>query len=120
MHLVTLQSDRAGTETQLFYLGKLIYLKLLLPHLQSGIRTLINSGLHAYVLSCYSCVQLFVTQGAIARQVPLSMGLPRQEYWSALPYPPPGNLSHPWIKPAFPALQVDSLRLSHQGSQIVV
>ena len=33
MDLVTLQSDRAGTETQLFYLGKLIYLKFLLPHL---------------------------------------------------------------------------------------
>ena len=35
MHLVTLQSDRAETETQPFYLGKLIYRKLLLPHLQN-------------------------------------------------------------------------------------
>ena len=47
------------------------------------------------------------------------MGFPRQEYQSGLPFPPPGDLPDPGIKPAFPvapALQVDSLPLSHQGS----
>ena len=52
-------------------------------------------------------------------QVPLSMGFSRQEYWTELPFPPPGDLPNPGIEPAsptFPALQVDSLPLSHWGS----
>ena len=50
---------------------------------------------------------------------PLSMGFARQGCWSGLPYPPPGNLPNPGIEPASPvspALQADSLLLSHQGS----
>ena len=39
----------------------------------------------------------------------------RQEYWSGLPFPSPGDLSHPGIEPRSPALQADSLPLSHQG-----
>ena len=39
----------------------------------------------------------------IARQVPLCMGFPTQEYWSGLPLPPPGDLPDPGIKPAYPA-----------------
>ena len=53
----------------------------------------------ACVLSCYSHVWLFVTLWAGACQFPLSMGLSRQEYWSGLPCPPPGDLPHPGIKP---------------------
>ena len=48
----------------------------------------------------------------------LSMGFSRQEYWSGLPYPPSGGLPNPGIKPAScaaPALQADSLPLSHLG-----
>ena len=41
---------------------------------------------------------------------------PRQEYWSGLPCPPPGYLPDPGIEPTSPALQADSLPLSHQGS----
>ena len=44
------------------------------------------------------------------------MELPKQEYWSGLPFPSPGHLPDLGIKPASPALQVDSLPLSHQGS----
>ena len=44
------------------------------------------------------------------------MEFSRQEYWSELPFPPPGNLPHPGIKPISPALQVDSLPLSQWGS----
>ena len=51
-----------------------------------------------YVLSCISCVQLFVTLW-IVHQAPLSMGFSRQEYWSGLPYPPPGDLPDLRIKP---------------------
>ena len=59
------------------------------------------------VLSRFICVQLFATQWTAAFQVSLSMGLSRQEYWSGLPWLPPGNLPHPGIKPTslmFPAL----------------
>ena len=52
----------------------------------------------------------------VARQAPLSMGFPRQVYSSGLPFPSPGDLPDPWIKPVSPALQVDSLLLSQQGS----
>ena len=46
------------------------------------------------------------------------MGFSRQEYWSGLPFPSPGDLLDPGIKPGSPALQTDSLlyHLSHQGS----
>ena len=58
----------------------------------------------------------FATPWTVACQVPLSMGFPRQEYWSVLPFPSPGDLPDPAIKPTSPAWQVDSLPLSHQGS----
>jgi len=44
------------------------------------------------------------------------MGFPRQEYWSGLPFPFPGDLPDPRVKPMSPALQVDSSLLNHQGS----
>ena len=44
------------------------------------------------------------------------MEFSRQEYWSELPFPPPGDLPDPGIEPMSPALQVDTLPLSHQGS----
>ena len=58
------------------------------------------------MLSCFSHVQLFVTPWTIAHQAPLSMGFSRQEYWSQLPFPSPGDLPDPGIKPtsASPAL----------------
>ena len=45
----------------------------------------------------------------VARQAPLSMGFSRQEYWSGLPFPSPGDLPNPGIKPKSPALQADDL-----------
>ena len=56
-----------------------------------------------------SRVQLFVTPWTIAHQAPLSMGFSRQEYWSGLPCPPPGDLPNPGIKRRYPTLQADSL-----------
>ena len=41
-----------------------------------------------------------VTPWTVACQSPLSMGFPRQEYWSGLPFPLPGDLPHPGIEPA--------------------
>ena len=48
------------------------------------------------------------------------MGFPRQEYWSGLPFPPPGDLPDPGIKPMSSALQADSLPLGHLGSRGLV
>ena len=56
---------------------------------------------HACVLSCFSQVRLFVTLWTVAHQAPLSMGSPRQEYWSGLPSLSPRDLSDPGIKPGF-------------------
>ena len=54
-----------------------------------------------------SCVQLFATPCTVALQAPLSMEFPRQEYWSGLPFPSPGDLTDPGIKPVSFTLQVD-------------
>ena len=56
-----------------------------------------------------SRVQLFPIPWTVARQASLAMGLPRQEYWSGLPFPPPEDLTDPGIKPMSPTLEVDSL-----------
>ena len=61
-----------------------------------------------------------MTPRTIAHQASLSMGLSRQEYWSGLSFPPPGDFPDPGIKPVSPAslaLQEDSLPLSNQGNQ---
>ena len=55
-----------------------------------------------------SHVWLFATPWTIAHQAPLSVEFCRQEYWSGLPFPSPGDLPNPGIKPGSPALQVDS------------
>ena len=47
----------------------------------------------------------------VAHQAPLSMGFSRQEYWSGLPFPSPGDLPNPGIEPGSPALQADALFL---------
>ena len=71
------------------------------------------------MLGPFSHVQLFATLWTISCQTPLSMGFSRQEYWNGLPGPPPGDIPDTGIKTGSstsPALQVESLLLSHQGS----
>ena len=46
--------------------------------------------------------QLFMMRWTVARQAPLSMGFSRQEYWSGLPFPPPGDLLHRGMEPTSP------------------
>ena len=62
-----------------------------------------------------SRVRLFATPWTVARQAPLSMGFSRQEYWSGLPFPSPGDLPNPGIKPGSPALQADTLSSEPPG-----
>ena len=66
-----------------------------------------------------SCVQLFVTPWTVAYQGPPSMGFSRQEYWSGLPFPPPGDLSDPGIQPESPVLQADALLSEPPGKNII-
>ena len=55
-----------------------------------------------------SCPTL-ATPWTVAHQAPLSVGFSRQEYWSGLPFPSPGDLPNPGIKPGSPPLKADSL-----------
>ena len=56
-----------------------------------------------------SRVRLFATLWTVAYQAPPSMGFSRQEYWSGLPFPSPGDLPDPGIEPWSPALRADAL-----------
>ena len=60
-----------------------------------------------------------MTPWTVALQAPLSMGFSRQEYWSGMPFPSPGDLPHPWIELRSPALlQADSLPTELPGKEI--
>ena len=64
-----------------------------------------------------SLVQLFAIPWTVAYQAPLSMEFSRQEYWSALPLPSPGDLPDPGIEPGSLGLQADTLPSEPQGKQ---
>ena len=69
------------------------------------------------VLSRFSPIQLFASPWSTAHQAPLSMGFSRQEYWSGLPCPPPGDLPEPGVEPTSPespGFQAISLPLRHR------
>ena len=76
------------------------------PALAGGVSTTEPPGksliLYLYKSCCCLVAILYPTLGTpwtVARQAPLSMGFSRREYWSGLPCPPPGDLSHPGIEP---------------------
>ena len=58
-----------------------------------------------------SRVQLFATPWMVAYEVPPSMEFPRQEYWSGLPLPSPGDLPDPGVEPVSPALHADDFTI---------
>ena len=57
--------------------------------------------MRACMLSCFFRVRHFVTLWSVAHQAALSTGFPRQEFWSELPCPPPGDLPDPRVEPAY-------------------
>ena len=61
---------------------------------------LVFISMHECVISRLSCVQFFATLWTVAHQVPLTTGFSRQEYWSRLPCPPPGDLPDPGLETA--------------------
>ena len=66
-----------------------------------------------------SHVQLFATPWTVAHQAPPPMGFSRQEYWSGLPFPYPGDLPDPGIEPRSPTLQADALTSEPPGKPII-
>ena len=62
----------------------------------------------------------FVTPWTIACQIPLSMGFSRQEYWSGLPFPPPGDLPDPGVEPTSPALIGRFFTTEQQGEALLL
>ena len=74
----------------------------------------------AYAVLCavLSHVQFFATPCTVALQAPLSKEFSRQEYWSGLPFPPPGDHPDLGMEPTSPAVPglPDSLLLGHLGS----
>ena len=71
-------------------------LPMLLIGYKSGVP--MTHSLHAYIIRHFSCVWLFATPWAVTLQSPLSMGFSRQEHWSGLSCPPPGDLPDPEVK----------------------
>ena len=67
-----------------------------------------------------SHVWLFMTPWTVAHQAPLSMVFPRQEYWSVLPHPPPGDLPNPGIKPTSSMLAGGFLTISATWEALIV
>ena len=62
-------------------------------------------------MNLLSLVRLFATLWTVAYQAPLSMKFSRQEYWSGLPFPSPGDLPNPEMEPGSPAIRADALLL---------
>ena len=61
---------------------------------------MVSHSLTLCILSCFSHVWLFVTPWTVALQIPLSMWFSKQDYWSGLPFPSPGDLPDPEMEPA--------------------
>ena len=78
----------------------------------------IHFSWYTYVLSHFSCVQLFQILWTVACQAPLSMGFSRQEYWSGLSFPSPGDLPDRGTESWCLALQVDSLSSEPPGKPL--
>ena len=92
-------------------------LGLLLP---LGTATLFLSEVFLSEVKLLSCARLFATPWTVAYQAPLSIGFSRQEYWSGLQFPSPGDLPHPGIEHRSPALQADSLTSEPPGKLFLI
>ena len=75
---------------------------------------------HLSEVKSLSHIRLFATPWTVAHQAPLSMGFSRQEYWSGLPFPSPGDLPNPGIEPRSPTLQADSLPSEPPGKPLMI
>ena len=76
------------------------------------------NNIHQVKVKLLSRVRLFVTPWTISYQAPLAMEFSRQEYWSGLPFPSPGDLRNARIEPRSPALQADALPSEPPGKPV--
>ena len=74
-----------------------------------------EADLYVVKVKSLSHVQLCATPWTVTYQAPSSMGFSRQEYWSGLPFPSPGDLPYPRIEPGSPTLQADALTSEPPG-----
>ena len=70
-------------------------------------------------MKLFSRVRLFATAWTVAYQASPSVGFSRQEYWSVLPFPSPGDLPDPGIEPRSPSLEADALTSEPPGNNII-
>ena len=75
---------------------------------------------HIVKVKFLSRVQLFVTPWSVAYQAPPSMGFSRQEYWSGLSFPSPGDVPNPGSEPRSPSLQADALPPEPSGRHVLL
>ena len=94
---------------------KLYLTSLLIKNLNNNLCSLVVK----VKMKVLSLVRFFATPWTIACQAPPSMGFPREEYWNGLPFPSPGDLPDPGIKPGCPALQADSLPSEPPGNMFI-
>ena len=97
-----------------FLLSSFTFIKRLFSSSLSAIRVVSSVYLKVKVKSL-SRVRLFATPWTVAYQAPLPMGFSRQEYWSGLPFPSPGDLPDPGIEPGSSAFQADALTSEPPG-----
>ena len=109
---ILLYGDRMFYTYLLIYFGLVYHLRTLFPYLFFCLDDLF---IHEEWVKSLSHVRLFATLWTVAHQALQSMGFSRQEYWSGLPFPSPGDLPDPGIKPRSPALQADALTSEPQG-----
>ena len=77
-----------------------------------------NTEKHTSEVKLLSCARLFVTPWTVAHNSPPSIGFSRQEYWSGLPFPSPGDLPDPGIEPGSSVLQADTLPSELPGQSV--
>ena len=104
------------TEDSLRYLGyEGDYVTLQITIIYAWTHVLTDRKIFLLLLFRHCHIWLFVAPWTVVCKSPLPMGFPRQEYWSGLPFSSPGYLLDLGTKPTAPALQADSLPLSHLG-----
>ena len=80
----------------------------------------LSRSVRACMLGHFSCVRLFETISTVVHQAPLSLGVSRQEHWSGLSFPSPGDLSDSGIKPVSPALASEFFTTEPPGKPLCV
>ena len=86
-----------------------------MPHTNTHTHTNI-----AAAVQLLSHVQLFETLWTVVHQAPLSMGFTKQEYWNGLPFPPPGDLPNPGIKPVSPVSVMSPAKIFNYAASAVM